>query len=258
MHDDDAPSTPRSDGTPHQADATAPVRVAPLVLWRVAQAFLATLYALFGGPEDVAAQHTFTAKTHAHLASWLRCAEAMLRRLLLIEAAAYPKPNTRPLLRKPRQRVRRQLSFWPDKPDAWRVSFRCFVSSPACEGSVSARSAVTMGGHAAPPSGRFATTSPVNGGGRKRVSREERWSYENFKRVTFRSAWPLAERYEALIRAFNNPIPYARRLAARLHATPHRLQEALRAPPEAVHRVEDFNVMGERAQRSWRPHFSSA
>jgi hypothetical protein len=35
------------------------------------------------------------------MASWLRCAEAMLRRLILIEASAIAKPNTRPLL-KPR------------------------------------------------------------------------------------------------------------------------------------------------------------
>ena len=32
----------------------------------------------------------------------------------------------------------------------------------------------------------------------------------------FRSAWPLAERQEALLRVCNNPAPYAKRLAARL------------------------------------------
>jgi hypothetical protein len=46
----------------------------------------------------------------------------------------------------------------------------------------------------------------------------------------FTSAWPLAERYEALIRVFNDPAPYAKRLAARLHALPHRAAELLRLP----------------------------
>jgi hypothetical protein len=52
-----------------------------LALWRVAEAFLSTLHMLFGAPEEVAAKHTLTAKAHALMASWLRCAEAMLRRL---------------------------------------------------------------------------------------------------------------------------------------------------------------------------------
>jgi hypothetical protein len=69
-------------------DAPAPTRHAPIALWRVAQAFLNTLYALFGAPEDVAAEHTLTAKAHRHMAQWLRCAEALLRRLLAIEASA--------------------------------------------------------------------------------------------------------------------------------------------------------------------------
>jgi hypothetical protein len=61
----------------------------PIALWRVAETFLHTLHALFGTPEDVAAEHTLVAKAHKLMASWLRCAEAMLRRLLLIEASAH-------------------------------------------------------------------------------------------------------------------------------------------------------------------------
>src|SRR5690606_3465848 len=83
----------------HPMNATAssdPIRHAPLALWRAAQAVLGVLHMLFGAPETVAAKHTLTGKAHAHMASWLRSAEAMLRRLLLIEASAYPKPNTRP------------------------------------------------------------------------------------------------------------------------------------------------------------------
>jgi hypothetical protein len=76
MSADDAPSS-----TP---------RAAPIALWRVAEAFLQTLHMLFGAPADVAADHTLLRKAHAQLAQWLRCAEAMLRRLLLIEARSIP------------------------------------------------------------------------------------------------------------------------------------------------------------------------
>ncbi len=235
MHDG-APSSPRTSG---QVDETAAPRVAPLDLWRVAGAFLHTLHMLFGAPEAIAFKHEFTARTHAQLASWLRCAEALMRRLLLIEASAYPKPNTRPLLRPARVRTRKLMSFTAEAPEKWRVSFRCF-SPPVHGGSVSAQGAMTKGAK------------------RKRISREERWCAENFKPVRFPSSWPLAERYEALIRVFNDPSAYARRLARRLHATPYRIVEALRAPPEAIHRVDDFALMGASAETAWRAHFSSA
>ena len=102
---------------------------ASLALWRIAEAFLRTLHGLFGDPARVAFQHTFIAKNHALMASWLRCAEALMRRLLLIEASAYPKPNTRPLLAKPRKRVRRLVAFYAERPEDWRVNFRVFESA---------------------------------------------------------------------------------------------------------------------------------
>ena len=46
----------------------------------------------------------------------------------------------------------------------------------------------------------------------------------------FCSAWPIAQRYEALIRVFNNPLPYARRLARVLKALPRRVAEILNLP----------------------------
>lgn len=235
---------------------TAPIRHAPLALWRVAQAFIQTLHALFGPPERVAFLHTITAQKHGVLASWLRAGEAMMRRLLLIEASAYPKPNTRPLLHERRTRVRKLMTFSPDAPEAWRVSFRNF-SSPVYGGSGS-REARDVGGSVT-PSVACGDTSPASGGGKKqRRSREERWCAEHRPRPKFRSAWPLAERYEALLRVFNDPTAYARRLARRLHATPHRLREALHAPPEAAHRVDRFDELGEQARSVWRARFSSA
>lgn len=52
-----------------------------MALWRVAQAFLHVLHTLFGAPEIVAFRHTLTREAHGVLASWLRCAEAMLRQV---------------------------------------------------------------------------------------------------------------------------------------------------------------------------------
>jgi hypothetical protein len=200
---------------------------------------------LFGEPKDVAHQHTYVLKHHQRLSQWLSCAEAMLRRLLLIEAAAYEKPNTRPLLHAPRPYVRRTAEFWPDKPEDWRVRFRVLhLDRRRLRRPLSKRARSSAGGDAGGPS--------------KRVSREDRWSYENFKPVKFRDAWPLALRFEACLRVFNDPAPFARRLSRRLHATPHRLSEALRAPPEAVHRIDGFAMAGEHAREAWREYRSSA
>ncbi len=58
-------------------------------------------------------------------------------------------------------------------------------------------------------------------GGRKEPSR-------------FRSAWPLAERYEAIVRAFNEPALYAQRLARRLYAQPWRAIPFAYAVPDAT------------------------
>ncbi len=124
-----------------------------------------TLYALFGAPEDVAAEHTLTRAAHTLMASWLRCAEAMLRRLLLIEASAVAKPNTRPLLHKQRQRVRKLIGFDADQPEAWRVSFRSLHLPPHRGGSAERRSRKAKGDLAPrAPSDAYGVSSPTRGG----------------------------------------------------------------------------------------------
>ena len=177
----------------------APIRHAPIALWRVAQAYMHLLYNLFGAPEDVARQHTLTRKSHALLLEWLKAGEAMMRRLLLLEAAHYP-PQAPCKPRAKRTRTRKLMSFTPDEPEKWRTSFLCFESQ-----STRAR------------------LSP------SRARREQR----------FLSAWPIAERYEALLRAFNDPTRLARRLAARLRAAPHRRAELMREPSYAARYVGD-------------------
>lgn len=181
------------------------------------------LHALFGDPSHVATKHTLTLKAHQLMASWLRAGEAMMRRLLLIEAAAYAKPNTRPLLRAPRKRKRKLMHFTAEAPEQWRVSFRCM--DRRCPRR-----------HALAKAGEAPAVHKRSG----RLSREERWCSEYWPKPKFRSAWPLAERYESLLRVFNDPAAYARRLARRLHATPHRARELLRASPHAEHRIDLF------------------
>jgi hypothetical protein len=148
--------------------------------------------------------------------------EALLRRLLLIEAAALDLAARPPRARAPRQRVRRRFEFWPDKPEDWRVSFRCFQASQARE---------TKTGRG--PSRACAVSSAARDVGR------------------FRDAWPLAERYEALIRAFNTPHPHARRLARRLRAEPKALAAVLAAAPEYADRVDNAEELTERAHSAW-------
>lgn len=238
---------------------------APPLLWAAARALITTIFALFGDPAHIAWQHTHRQSERALLLKWLRAGEALMRHLLLIEAAHYAKPNTRPLLREPRTRVRRLVTFEADKPEAWRVSFRCF-SSPARGGSVSAQRAMAMGAQQAQlsndgarvaPSVARGDTSPVTGGGKHgRLSREERWCSEYWPKPKFYSAWPLALRAEAMLRAFNNPEAYAKRLARRLHATPHRAAQMTRYPPNLPHVIDDFDILSEHA-RTARRRFES-
>lgn len=182
-------------------------------LWAIAQTFLNTLFALFGPPEAIAFQHTHTSQQRALMLPWLRAGEALMRRLLLIEAAAYPKPNTPPRLWPKRTRVRKLVGFDDDKPETWRVRLRCLAAAPR---SAQRKGPVVLA--AAAPKQR-----------KPRLSRLER-DWPAPKPTKFTSAWPLAERHEALIRAFNDPAPFAKRLAARLYATPHRVGELMRLP----------------------------
>jgi len=201
----------------------APIRNAPIALWRVAEAFLHTLHTLFGAPEDIAFQHTMTRAPYLLLLSWIRVGEALLRRLLLIEAASLPKPNTRPLLWPKRtKRARRLMEFFDDKPEDWRVSFRCFANS-----------------YRRLPAGKTSNTQcRLEAGGTT---------------LRFKPVWPLAERYEALLRVFNDPTGYAKRLANRLYArTGAALRALVRDPPEAQHRIDlydEFERRGEIASR---------
>ena len=66
--------------------APAP-HVAPLELWRIARAFITTLFNLFGAPGEIAAGEFVTPKTHALIRTWLRAGEGFLRMCYLKDEA---------------------------------------------------------------------------------------------------------------------------------------------------------------------------
>ncbi len=244
-----------------------PPKTAPLVLWHVAEAFMHMLHALFGDPSQVAFKHTLTLKAHRLMASWLRCGEAMMRRLLLIEAQTFAKPNIRPLLRAPRKHVRKLTRVFVETPKKWRVSFRCFITRTLRQAQSDAGAAspvsvsLSLSKADAPRPFIFREDCPpprphrpsANRPNRKRyqpILRQDREWRLHQEQAIFRSAWPLAERYEALLRVYANHSAYARRLSRRLHATPHRARELFLAPPEARERIESYGELALAAETS--------
>ena len=176
------------------------------MLWKIAQAFLNTLYALFGGPERIAFQHTHTRAERALFLPWLKAGEALMRRLLLIEAAAYPKPNTPPRLWPKRRRVKKLVGFDADAPETWRVSLRCLHNTLPGRSEAKSRGPFQR---VTEMSESCAAMDP----GSARATHACPGSVGHFAQPTkFYSAWPLAERYESIIRVFNNPAPFAKAL----------------------------------------------
>jgi len=171
----------------------SPDHRAPLILWRAAQAFLAIVFDLFGAPEQLAARHTLTLKDHQLCAQWLRAAEALMRRMLFIEAALVelgPPASSRQndsAGKMPAPRPRQLIGFDADHPEAWRVSFRCFNPD-------------------------------------RRLPAGKKKCRQDAGAPKFCSAWPMAERFEAMLRVCNNPAPFAKRLAARLRKAPALVQ----------------------------------
>jgi len=192
-------------------------RKAPLHLWRAASALLNTLFALFGGPEKLAAKHTLTAAAHKLASDWLRTAEALMRRLLLIEASAYPVPPASSRQRRKSARQRKLMSFDADKPENWRVSFRCILERQRPR---------RRGTEQHPQTSNRLNNAGGDAGAPRKLRR-------------FLSAWPLAERFEALIRVHNDPAAYAKRLARRLRAAPKLIALMLRPLDALAHRVGD-------------------
>jgi hypothetical protein len=71
----------------------------------------------------------------------------------------------------------------------------------------------------------------------------------------FHSVWPLAERYEALLRVFNDPTAYAKRLAKHLYAKAVKeLRSFIREPSDAPHRIDLYDRLVHASDRA-EAHF---
>ena len=185
------------------------IRHAPIALWSIMQQFLATLRSLFGDQQNIALQQVWTAKNYNLALPWIRAGEAFLRHLLLIEAMHYSAlAPAKPRASRPRQR--RLVTNDPNDPESWRVSFRCF---PSNDDVGPAKNGVTLS--SAPQAG--ARPSKGEAGTEKR----------------FFNAWPIAERIEAMLRVFNNPGGYAKRLARKLRAQPKLIRTLTKLPANA-------------------------
>lgn len=176
-------------------------RFAPIALWRVASRLMVTLFNLFGEPHVLASKYTLTARDYKLACDWLRTLEALFRKLLFIEASYYAHEASQTKPRTKHKRARRWMTFTDDDPDAWRVNFRFWDRGPP-----------------GPPSSDTRRHAP--------------------RPIRFNSAWPLAERFEALLRVHNNPAPFAKRLARRLYANPPRIADLQRAPETLAHRID--------------------
>ncbi len=212
-------------------------RAAPAQLWRAMRAFLCLVFDLFGEPSDIAASGALSRKTRALIAPWLRAGEAFMRRLLFIEALALAddvplQPSTK---RAPRPRLRKLYEFYPDKPDDWRVSFRVVPEVRRMRRrSRSARQRL-------PPlklAPQLVLPRPQPGLriARLRASARSAPPLPATQRAPRdpANAWPVAERLEALRRAYNAPHSSAVRLARLLRRNEPRARSALRPEPAQV------------------------
>ncbi len=173
-------------------------RRAPIALWRFAGQMIRDIHDLFGAPEHIASTGALSRALYKQMLHWIGAAEALLRRLLLVEARIILAKGGASIAKthRPRRRRKKRLVVWrPDEPEKWRVTFRAFDTRPQA------------------------------------VKRRAGAPAENTSAC---DAWPLALRCEALLRVFNDPIPYARRLARRLAATPRQLREIAPALVRAI------------------------
>jgi hypothetical protein len=226
------------------------------------RAFLCLLFDLFGEPGDIAARGLLSRKNRALMLPWLHAGEAFLRRLLFIEALALSVETRAPARKRAaRPRVRRLHHFCADKPDDWRVTFRLAPSARRAGGGGGRR--LTRPALALPPALVMPALQPAqfqlaralcahrSAAPRQTTQRAER-DADN--------AWPMAERFEAMLRAYNDPEPAARRLARLLQCKPQRALQALRPAPAALANlfgIEQFArcdaIVASRRRRCERP-----
>lgn len=217
-------------------------RSAPAPLWRAMRAFLCLLFDMFGEPRDIAARGWLDPKSRALIMPWLRAGEAFLRRLLFIEALALCADALGPRQKRlARQRPRTLCEFHADKPEKWRVSFRLLPGArnrPPGRGRRSVKKPALGLARAllTPPPALtsqaiYAPEAPAVARSLQRAPHAPRESG---------NAWPIAERFESMLRAYNAPHEAAQRLARTLLCNKQRALRALR--PAHAHIVDLFGA----------------
>lgn len=92
-------------------------------LWRLLRGFIHACVSIFGAPAALAAAPFLARAEHVRVTSWIAMLEALLRRLLYLDAVALaPSPARAP--RPPRPRAARSAhAFDPARPESWRAHF---------------------------------------------------------------------------------------------------------------------------------------
>jgi hypothetical protein len=157
-------------------------------LWDELKALLRALAAIFGDPASLRDDGAILRGDGLALRTWLRALESVARSLLLIAAARLPRPA--PVPSRPGGTASRSRPIGPYPDDM-----------PPAEPAGSERWADVA----------FRSLLPRRGPHGARARAEQ---------TRFLFTRPLACRFEALIRVAEAPLPYARRLARRLHAQP--------------------------------------
>ncbi len=190
------------------------------VLWRAARFLMRGLIAALGAPDDIAQRVLLTRRARAEILAWLRPVETLLRRLLLIEAAALAcelAPPRTYIRTKPRKRPRQLVAQDLLRSADWPVSFRMLAALPENARAESIYAAV----------GARVDAGEVLYLVLQSLSPEERARYDAAcarPKLIAGDPWPLAERAEAVARVLADPLPFARRLARRLTARPERVR----------------------------------
>lgn len=185
-------------------------------LWHLARHLLTTMLLALGAPAAIADRATLTRPAKREIMAWLAPLECLVRKMLLIEAAALPRPAERP--HAPRRISKAMIAAWtkkrarkthvadPARPASWRVTFHLKIPRDPLD-------------RKAPPDRTGPRMRPLQTvlvrdiwSDRAQVGRER----DNARRAEARKqaiSRKLAERYEAVRRVIENPLPHAERLA---------------------------------------------
>lgn len=180
-------------------------RSAPIAFWRTAAYLLDTIDTVFGAPAEIAARACMARPLHAHLVAWITAAEIFLRRLLFLEAKALGDISAPPARPTAPSKSAKPKTLEVNNPEHWRVSFRLSV----------AERRLPAGTLHQQINSRLEANAPVY------------------------ATRPLARRYEALLRVFRNPAPYARRLARLISRLPQRIAQFFADPAQRKRKSGD-------------------